>query len=58
MPVKACLAALREVVGGGEEAVGPFLGELAGFAECDRHVRPADLQFGQPVGGRSVGPPR
>ena len=35
---------------GGEEAVGPFLGELPGLAEDDRHVRPADLDFRQAVG--------
>jgi len=32
------------------EAVGPFLGELPGLAEDDRHVRPADLDFRQAVG--------
>ena len=37
-------------VGGGEEPVGPFLGELAGFAEDDRHVGPADLEFGETIG--------
>ena len=40
----------RPCVCGGQEPVGPFLGELAGLAEHDRHVGPADLQFGQPVG--------
>ena len=40
----------RPGVRGGEESVGPFLGELAGLAEHDRHVGPADLQLGQPVG--------
>jgi hypothetical protein len=37
-------------VGGGEVAVGPFLGELPGFAEHDRHGGPADLEFGESVG--------
>ena len=37
-------------VGGGEVAVGPFLGELAGLGEHDRHGGPADLQFGEAVG--------
>nr|WP_244918303.1 hypothetical protein [Mycobacterium xenopi] len=40
----------RPGVGGGEEPVGVFLGELAGLAEHDGHVRPADLQLGEPVG--------
>ena len=40
----------RPGVGGGEEPVGPFLGELAGLAEHDRHVGPADLQLGEAVG--------
>jgi hypothetical protein len=35
--------------GGGQEPVGPFLGEQAGLAEDDRDVGPADLQFGEPV---------
>jgi hypothetical protein len=36
-------------LGGGEEPVGPLLGELAGLAEHDRDVRPADLEFGEAV---------
>ena len=35
---------------GGEVAVGPFFGELAGFAEHDRHGGVGDLQLGQAVG--------
>jgi hypothetical protein len=36
--------------GGGQEPVGPFLGEMAGLAENDRDVGPANLQFGEPIG--------
>lgn len=37
-------------VGGGEVAVGEFLGQRSGFAEHEGHVGPADLEFGEPVG--------
>jgi hypothetical protein len=36
-------------LGGSEVAVSPFLGEPAGFAEHDRHGRPTNVQFGEPV---------
>jgi hypothetical protein len=37
-------------VGGGQKPVGSLLGELQGFTEDDWYVRPADLEFGEPVG--------
>jgi len=37
-------------VGRRQIAVGVFLGQSAGLAEHDRHVRETDLQFGEPVG--------
>jgi hypothetical protein len=36
-------------MGGGEVAVGPFLGELASLTEYDGHAGPADLEFGERV---------
>jgi hypothetical protein len=49
-PVERSCLGLGPGVHGGEEPVGPLLGELAGLAENDRDVRPADLQFGEAVG--------
>ena len=37
-------------MGGGQVAVGPFLGQAAGLAEHDGDVGPTDLAFGDPVG--------
>jgi len=37
-------------LGNGGLGRGPFLGELPGLAEHDRHAGPAHLQLGQPVG--------
>ncbi len=42
--------ALGPAVGGGEVAVGEFLGQRAGFAEHEGHVGPADLELGESVG--------
>ncbi len=44
-------------VRGGEVPVGPLLGQLAVLAEHDRHVRPTDLQLGQPVGDQGRADP-